>query len=251
MRRTSSGPFRRLAIQSRRPARGRDRNPSAPGHGHHGSGVRAGALASGRIRTPHRNVIQNDAPLNPGNSGGPLVTTRGEVVGVNCRLFFSAQGICFAIAINTAKLVASQLIRFGKVRRSMDRDRRQNVPVPRRVTRFFRLSVESGVLIQSLQAGRTRGSRGSQDRGRHPRLRRRSDREHRRPAGEADRPGGRDRAPPLRSPRHRAPGPGRRAGRVVTRPLLSSRGLGALHSPDSGNVNLIRKRRRFMRSPAR
>jgi S1-C subfamily serine protease len=112
-----------------------------------GRSLRAG---SGRLID---NVIQTDAALNPGNSGGPLVTTRGEVVGVNSAIILPAQGICFAIAINTAKLVASQLIRFGKVRRSMIGIAGQNVPVPRRVTRFFRLSVESGVLIQSLQPG--------------------------------------------------------------------------------------------------
>jgi S1-C subfamily serine protease len=112
-----------------------------------GRSLRAG---SGRLID---NVIQTDAALNPGNSGGPLVTTRGEVVGVNSAIILPAQGICFAIAINTAKLVASQLIRFGKVRRSMIGIAGQNVPVPRRVTRFFRLSVESGVLIQSLQSG--------------------------------------------------------------------------------------------------
>jgi S1-C subfamily serine protease len=99
------------------------------------------------------NVIQTDAALNPGNSGGPLVTTRGEVVGVNSAIILPAQGICFAIASNTAKLVASQLIRFGRVRRSMIGIAGQNVALPRKVTRFFRLSVESGVLIQSLSSG--------------------------------------------------------------------------------------------------
>ncbi|HEX7077490.1 MAG TPA: trypsin-like peptidase domain-containing protein [Candidatus Eisenbacteria bacterium] len=97
------------------------------------------------------NVIQTDAPLNPGNSGGPLVTTRGEVVGVNSAVILPAQGICFAIAVNTAKLVASQLIRFGRVRRSVIGIEGQNVALPRRVTRYYRLPAESGVLVLSVR----------------------------------------------------------------------------------------------------
>jgi S1-C subfamily serine protease len=122
-----------------------------------GRSLRAG---SGRLID---NVIQTDAALNPGNSGGPLATTRGEVVGVNSAIILPAQGICFAIAINTAKLVASQLIRFGRVRRSMIGIAGQNVALPRRVTRYFRLPVESGVLIQSMQAGGPAEKAGAQD----------------------------------------------------------------------------------------
>ena len=99
------------------------------------------------------NVIQTDAALNPGNSGGPLVTSQGEVVGVNSAVILPAQGICFAIAINTAKRVASQLIRHGKVRRSVIGIAGQSVPLPRRVTRHYRLPAESGVLIQGVQPG--------------------------------------------------------------------------------------------------
>ena len=112
-----------------------------------GRTLRAG---SGRLID---NVIQTDAALNPGSSGGPLVTARGDVVGVNSAIILPAQGICFAIAINTAKLVASQLIRFGRVKRSRIGIAGQNVALPRRVTRFFRLAAESGVLIQSLESG--------------------------------------------------------------------------------------------------
>ncbi|HEU4764450.1 MAG TPA: trypsin-like peptidase domain-containing protein, partial [Candidatus Eisenbacteria bacterium] len=97
------------------------------------------------------NVIQTDAALNPGNSGGPLVTAQGDVVGVNSAVILPAQGICFAIAVNTAKRVASQLIQFGRVRRSVIGIAGQNVTLPRKVARYFRLPVESGVLIQSLQ----------------------------------------------------------------------------------------------------
>ncbi|HEU5310203.1 MAG TPA: trypsin-like peptidase domain-containing protein [Candidatus Eisenbacteria bacterium] len=97
------------------------------------------------------NVIQTDAALNPGNSGGPLVTTRGEVVGVNSAMIMPAQGICFAIAINTVKLVAAQLIREGRVRRSAIGLAGQSVPLARRVARFHRLPVESGVRVEAVE----------------------------------------------------------------------------------------------------
>jgi S1-C subfamily serine protease len=97
------------------------------------------------------NVIQTDAALNPGSSGGPLVTTRGEVVGVNSAMIMPAQGICFAIAINTVKLVAAQLIREGRVRRSAIGLAGQSVPVARRVVRFHRLPAESGVRVEAVE----------------------------------------------------------------------------------------------------
>jgi S1-C subfamily serine protease len=97
------------------------------------------------------NIIQTDAALNPGNSGGPLVTSRGEVVGVNTAMILAAQGICFAIGINTAKFVAGRLIKEGKIRRSYIGLGGQNVPLLRRVVRFYHLPVESGILVVSIE----------------------------------------------------------------------------------------------------
>jgi S1-C subfamily serine protease len=96
-------------------------------------------------------VIQTDAALNPGNSGGPLVNSRGEVIGVNTAMILPAQGICFATSIDTAKFVASRLIRDGKVSRSYIGLAGQNVPLPRRIVRFYNLPVESGILIVSFE----------------------------------------------------------------------------------------------------
>ena len=96
-------------------------------------------------------VIQTDAALNPGNSGGPLVTSRGEVIGVNTAAILPAQGICFAIGINTAKFVVASLIKDGKVRRSSIGVGGQNVQIHRKIVRFYDLLVESGVMIVSIQ----------------------------------------------------------------------------------------------------
>ena len=97
------------------------------------------------------NVIQTDAALNPGNSGGPLVTSRGEVIGVNTAVIRGAQGICFATAINTAKFVAARLIRDGFIRRGHIGIVAQDVPLTRRVVRFHGLAIASGVRVEEVQ----------------------------------------------------------------------------------------------------
>jgi len=106
--------------------------------------------ASGRMID---NVIQTDAALNPGNSGGPLVNSRGEVIGVNTAVILPAQGICFAIAINTVKFVAARLIRDGRIIRAHLGIAGMNVPIQRKVVRFYRLAAERGVMVAQVEAG--------------------------------------------------------------------------------------------------
>jgi len=97
------------------------------------------------------NIIQTDAALNPGNSGGPLVNSAGEVVGVNTAMIRPAQGICFAIGSNTAKFVAGWLIKDGKIRRGYIGVAGHNVPIHPRVVRFYRLPVGTAVLVVSVE----------------------------------------------------------------------------------------------------
>jgi S1-C subfamily serine protease len=99
------------------------------------------------------NVIQTDAALNPGNSGGPLVDAQGRVIGVNTAMILPAQGICFAIAVNTARFVVSKLIHEGRIRRSYIGVAGQNVPLHRRVVRFHDLPMESAVFVVSVEPG--------------------------------------------------------------------------------------------------
>jgi S1-C subfamily serine protease len=108
-------------------------------------------------------VIQTDASLNPGNSGGPLVNSRGELIGVNTAVILPAQGICFATAINTAKFVAAQLIKEGRVRRSYIGVAGQVVSLHRRLVRYHNLSVETGVLVVSTEAGSPASKAGLQE----------------------------------------------------------------------------------------
>jgi S1-C subfamily serine protease len=98
------------------------------------------------------NIIQTDAALNPGNSGGPLVNSRGEVIGVNTAIIQSAQGICFAIASNTAELVAAWLIKDGFIRRSWIGIMGQTAPIHPRIARYHRLQTQ-GILILGIEPG--------------------------------------------------------------------------------------------------
>jgi len=98
-------------------------------------------------------VIQTDAALNPGNSGGPLVDSRGRVVGVNTAVILPAQGICFAVAINTAKFVAGQLIAHGRIRRGHIGVAGQHVPLLRLAVRAHGLEAKSGVLVTGVESG--------------------------------------------------------------------------------------------------
>src|SRR5712691_7399253 len=97
------------------------------------------------------NVIQTDAALNPGNSGGPLVTSRGDVIGVNTAVILPAQGICFAIGINTATFVAGRLIKDGRIKRGYIGVAGQNVPLVRHLVRRHTLPVTSGILVLSVE----------------------------------------------------------------------------------------------------
>jgi S1-C subfamily serine protease len=103
---------------------------------------------SGRLMD---DIIQTDASLNPGNSGGPLVTSSGEVIGINTAMIMPAQGICFAIASNTVRFVASRLMRDGRIRRSRIGVAGQQTAIPRALARAKQIAVSSGVLVASIE----------------------------------------------------------------------------------------------------
>ena len=109
-------------------------------------------------------IIQTDAALNPGNSGGPLVTSDGRVVGVNTATIRPAQGICFAIGINTAKFVAGRLIRDGRIKRSYIGVVGQTVSLPRKVVRFHVLEQERGILVLSVEPASPAATAGVRER---------------------------------------------------------------------------------------
>jgi S1-C subfamily serine protease len=97
-------------------------------------------------------VIQTDTALNPGNSGGPLVSSRGEVIGINTAVILGAQGICFAVASNTAQFVLSELIRHGRVRRAYIGVSAQKAAVPRRIARALGIDNDFGAMIANVDA---------------------------------------------------------------------------------------------------
>jgi len=103
--------------------------------------------SSGRMM---EEIIQTDAALNPGNSGGPLVDSHGQVIGVNTATIMGAQGLCFAIGIDTAKYIASQILQHGRVRRSWIGIAAQNVPLPRRIIYEYKLATSSGVMATNI-----------------------------------------------------------------------------------------------------
>ena len=96
-------------------------------------------------------MIQTDAALNPGNSGGPLVSSRGEVIGINTAVIMGAQGICFAVASNTAQFVLSELIQHGRVRRGFIGVPAQTAAVPRRHARAAEIDNASGAMITAIE----------------------------------------------------------------------------------------------------
>jgi S1-C subfamily serine protease len=96
-------------------------------------------------------VIQTDAALNPGNSGGPLVSSRGEVIGINTAVIMGAQGICFAVAANTANFVLGELVRHGRVRRAFVGIAAQQIALPRRLRYAAGLTQESAVIVASVE----------------------------------------------------------------------------------------------------
>jgi S1-C subfamily serine protease len=109
------------------------------------------------------NVLQTDAALNPGNSGGPLLDTRGQVIGVNTAVIPAAQGICFAIGSKTAEFIASWLIKDGRIRRGYIGVAGQDVPIHERVARFHQLRQRSGILVHSIEKGSAAAEAGVEE----------------------------------------------------------------------------------------
>lgn len=119
-----------------------------------GRSLRSG---SGRLI---ENIIQTDAALNPGSSGGPLVDSNGLVIGINTAIIQYAQGICFAIPVNSARWVVSLLIHEGKVARGFLGIAGQNIPLPVRVVRYFNFTVDTAVQVTAVTPGSPAGFSG-------------------------------------------------------------------------------------------
>lgn len=107
-------------------------------------------------------VLQTDAALNPGNSGGPLVTHDGAVIGINTAVILGAQGLCFAIASNTARFIVGEILRHGKVRRGHFGIAGQTTRLSRRLARYHGLQAESGVRVASIEANSPAADAGLQ-----------------------------------------------------------------------------------------
>ena len=105
-------------------------------------------------------MIQTDAALNPGNSGGPLVSTRSEVIGINTAIIAGAQGICFAVASNTAQFVLSEIIRHGYVRRAYIGVAGQTAPIPRRHALLAGIDNTMGALLAQIEPDGPAGRAG-------------------------------------------------------------------------------------------
>jgi S1-C subfamily serine protease len=108
-------------------------------------------------------VIQTDAALNPGNSGGPLVNSLGEVIGVNTATILPAQGLCFAISVNTAQFIAGKLIRDGVIRRSYIGVQAQTAPLNRMIARHYDLQNSTGALVLAPEPGSPAARAGIQE----------------------------------------------------------------------------------------
>jgi S1-C subfamily serine protease len=109
------------------------------------------------------NMLQTDAALNPGNSGGPLVNSHGQVIGVNTAVILPAQGLCFAVPSETAKYVAGRLIRDGKITRAFIGVAGQNVPIHTRLVRFYKLPEKTAILVVGVEPGSPAAAAGVQD----------------------------------------------------------------------------------------
>jgi S1-C subfamily serine protease len=116
--------------------------------------------ASGRMM---EEIIQTDAPLNPGNSGGPLLDSSGSVIGVNTATILGAQGLSFAVGIDTAKYVVAQILQHGRVRRSSIGIAAQNVPIPRRLAYEYKLPMPTGVMATAIAPGGAAATAGMEE----------------------------------------------------------------------------------------